>query len=197
MRSLEKQDVVRKVTVIKDMIWVDALNQCATLSKSRYYLRVDDDMFLHPRAVGYYVRRLGKIKRAGVYECKLWEDWTNKPAGSLKAYNTKVAKSIGFRPSKLGKVDKVFSRDLQKTKYNRVKDKSMIGLHTLASAADQKKYRALWRDKNAKISAEEFAKTFDNLIHHTDMTLDEQYEVLGRIPKINRKYKTFFHEYLK
>ena len=197
IKSLEAQSEKRKITVVGDMLWIDALNECVKLSKSDFYLRVDDDMFLHPHAVAYYLQQVRKVKKLGVYECKFWEDWSNKPAGSLKAYCTKVIKRVGFRPSKLGKVDKNFTHDLGATKFQRVKDKSMIGLHACASIKDQKRYRSLWRDKNSKISKEEFVTTFDNIIHKCTKTLKEQYAILQKIPRLNKQYKTGYHKFIR
>lgn len=197
LKALESQSVPIKVTVISDMVWVDALRKCVELSESSFYLRVDDDMFLHKHAVAYYLYMLRKTRRVGVYECKFWEDWSGKPAGSLKAYKTKVVKQLGFHPSKLGKVDKTFSKSLEKTKYQRVKDPSMIGLHALGSVEDQKRYRSLWRDKNATISRDEFAKTFDNIIHPNFTDLENQYSKLSKIPRINKKYNTRYYKFLK
>lgn len=195
-KSVENQTVKRPVTVIRDMLWIDALNECKNRSKSKYYLRVDDDMFLHPKAVEYYLHILSSARKCGVYECKLWEDWTNKPAGNLKAYNTRVVKRVGFRPNHLGKVDKNFYIDLKKTKYIRVKDRSMIGLHACPSISDQKKYRKLWRDHNAKISRREFSKTFDNIIHTFNKSVERQYKDIRRLKKINRRYGTSFCKFI-
>lgn len=198
MQSIEQQSSKRPVTVIRDMPWVDALNKCVELSKSDFYLRVDDDMFLHQNAVAYYLHKLSSKKAStmGVFECKLWEDWTNKPAGSLKAYNTRAVRKIGFRANHLGKVDKEFAKDIQNTKYIRVRDNSMIGLHACSSIEDQKKYRELWK-KGASISEAEFVKTFDNIIHKPKKSVADQFLDLKKIRRVNKNYKTDFFRFMK
>lgn len=192
MKSLNEQSQQRRITVIRDMKWVDALNQCSKLCKSEYFLRVDDDMALHPYAVAYYISRIPRLRKqkTGVYVCKLWEDWSNKPAGGLRLYRHDITTKIKFRPSKLGKVDKVFRDDLQKHGWRQVKDQSVVGLHLLGSEEDQQKYRKLWRDKNAHISRKEFRHTFDNLIHPVRKSLSRQYAVLKKIRRLNKKYGT-------
>ena len=198
LKSAREQTVDISVTVIRNMKWIDALNQCLSESKSRFYFRVDDDVFLHPMAVEYYQYCLQNGKKTwGVYECKLWEDWTHKPAGSLKAYNTEIAREIGFHPNRFGKVDKVFSADLPKHGCKRVKDNSMVGLHSCATVDDQKRYRKLWRDNNASVDKNIFSKTFDNIIHIPHKTVQEQYNDIGKLKVINRKYKTNFFKLLK
>lgn len=195
IRSLESQSTKRPVTVIRDMQWIDALYKCVNLSESSFYIRVDDDMFLHRDAVAYYLHILNG-NDVGVYECKLWEDWTNKAAGSLKAYNTKVVRKIGFRTNRLGKVDKVFTQDLKKTKYKRIKDNSMVGLHACSSVEDQKRYRQLWRE-TASISKSAFAKTFDNIIHPPQKVVADQFSDLRKIRQVNKKKRTKFFYFIK
>ena len=198
LKSIEYQTLTVPVTVIRNMKWLDALNECLATSNSKFYLRVDDDMFLHPKAIEYYNYCLRKpIKSLGIYECKLWEDWSHKPAGSLKAYKTKVTRKIGFKANHLGKVDKVFSKEIVKYNYRRIRDKSMIGLHACSTIEDQKKYRNLWKKRNTKISSSDFEKTFDNIIHTPHKPVADQYKDIKKLKKINRKYATRFYNLLK
>ena len=187
MKSLDDQTVKKRITVISNMKWVDALNECAKKCKSEYFLRIDDDMVLHRSAVSYLCSRIPRCRKrcCGVYVCKLWEDWSNKPAGGIRMYHTGMTRKIGFRPSKLGKVDKVFRSDLEKKKWGQIKDFSIVGLHMLGCKEDQVKYRNLWR-KNAKISKREFKGTFDNIIHPEFKSLPKQYAALRKIRRLNR-----------
>lgn len=198
MKHLEKQTTQRKITVIKDMKWVDALNKCVDLCKSEFFLRVDDDMILHKHSLSYYLSRIKhtKKKKGGIYVCKLWEDWSRKPAGGLRMYSTAVTKKLRFKASRLGKVDKVFKNRLDKIGYKQIKDPSLVGLHVLADRMDQKKYRRLWRNNNATISKAEFANTFDNKIHSQRQSIPNQCKVLQEIPRLNKKYKGKFASFI-
>jgi len=124
MRSIEEQSVHRKVTVIRDMLWVDALNECANKCQSSYYLRVDDDMVLHKCCVAYYLTRIrvAERKNGGVVVCRLWEDWSKKPVHGLRMYSRKAAKKLTFEASRLGKVDKVFHQRLGKIGKRQIRD---------------------------------------------------------------------------
>jgi len=197
LKSLEDQTVKRRISVISDMKWVDALNNCVDRCKSEFFLRIDDDMALHKSAVSYFCSRIPKIRkrRYGVYACKLWEDWSNKPAGGIRMYHTKMSSKIRFRPSKLGKVDKVFRGDLERHGWKQKKDPSIVGLHMLGSREDQIKYRNLWRDSNSKLSRKEFKGTFDNIIHPEYKNLPQQYSALKKIRRLNKKFDN--QKYLK
>ena len=191
LKSIKKQTVNVKVTVVRDMKWVDALNKCARLSDCSFYLRIDDDMALHERAVEFYAQQLKLMssRKVAWFQCKLWEDWSGKPAGSLKAYSSYITKKHKFKCSKLGKVDKLMFKKYSKIGFKIKKDnKSIVGLHMLADEDDQALYRSLWRDKNSFITAEKFSNTFDNKIHNFSVSLKDQYDLLCKIRRIN-KYK--------
>lgn len=198
MRSIAEQTIQLKVTVIRDMKWVDALNECLKRCSADYFLRIDDDMILHKYAVAYYLSKVSRMRRKGrgLYICRLWEDWSSKPVNGLRMYSTEVARKIGFRASELGKVDKIFHKELTNRKIRQIKDESIIGLHALANEQDQIKYRNLWRDKNASISADDFANTFDNKIHSSSDNIDKQYVILNKIRKLNSKYKTNYLNFI-
>jgi hypothetical protein len=144
LKSLTEQSIDRKFTVLRDMVWVDALNQCLELCHSDFYIRIDDDMFLHPHFFAYcsYIIEKASVK-FGVRSFKLWEDWSNRPGGYIKLYKTAVAKKVGFKVNKLGKADKPFFATLRKTKYTHIKDASLVGLHACGNRKDQLRYRKL------------------------------------------------------
>jgi len=107
-RSLKEQTFKNlKITVIRDRKWIDAVNECLSKCSSTFFIRVDDDMFLHPYCVEYMYHQAKRInqRRIAAYSCKLWEDWAGKIAGSVKVYHKKnvVSKLGKFRVNKLGK----------------------------------------------------------------------------------------------
>lgn len=197
LKSIESQSMSINLTIVRNMKWVDALNECVKLCKSKYFIRIDDDMFLHKYAFAFYLakaKRLLDRKKVGVYVCRLWEEWSKKPVNGLRMYSLDVAQKISFIPSKLGKVDKVFRNSLLKIGMVEEKNPSMVGIHALNDREDQVRYRNLWRDNNSRLSHERFEKTFDNIIHNENISLDRQYFLLNRIRKINSSYNT---EYVK
>ena len=84
-----------------------------------------------------------------------------------------------------------------KSGYKRKKDNSMVGLHACSTVEDQKKYRDLWKKDNITISSDDFAKTFDNIIHTSDKTVEDQYKDINKLKKMNRRYATRFYSMLK
>ena len=191
LQSAQNQIGEFPVHVIRDMKWVDALNKCLDICQSPFYLRVDDDMFIHPLCVKYMLDKAKKTKSIGAYICRLWEDWSGRSGGYIKLYKTKAAKKIRFRANKLGKVDKPFFKDMAKTKYKSVKDKSLVGLHACGTIEDEKKYRQLWLKDNAKVFYKE-PKELDRARKKYKKTVKQQYELISKLKDKNKKYKTKF-----
>lgn len=187
--SIQKQSMPLKLTMVRDRKWVDSLRYCAKHVKSEFFIRIDDDMMLHPHAFAFFLKAVPKIKRnVGVYVCRLWEDWSQKPIKGIRMYRSSAVRAVGFHPNKLGKVDKVFRRDLRKIGKKELCNDGIVGIHALANEKDQVHYRDLWRDQNVKVNKAEFAKTFDNLIHKSRRTVQEQYELIKKIPKLDRTH---------
>ena len=196
LKSLENQTPKLKVTVLRDMKWVDALNECLSICSSDFYIRVDDDMFLHPSCVEYMLKKAKKRKTLGVYICRLWEDWSRRPGGYVKLYKTRVARKIRFRVNRLGKVDKPFFKDLRRTNYKGIKDKSLVGLHACGNREDEAHYRKLWLTQNATTHYDE-PKELDRARKRYKKTIAQQYDLLKILKKKNKKYKTKFYGYTK
>lgn len=197
MDSIEKQSVHRKVTVIRNLPWIEALKECMKQSQSAFYMRIDDDMVLHKHVVAYYS---SKIKQSlkykhGIYVCKLWEDWSKKAAGGLRMYSTKVARKIDFRPNKLGKVDKPFRADMQKIGFSERKDSSIVGLHMINSEETQERLRELWRKQAS--SNKMFSASFDNLIHPYYLPIEQQYKKLKKIESMNKKRRSSYFNFME
>ena len=85
--------------------WLLANKRLLERVKTTHFIRVDDDMFLHPRAVEFMVDTMpGK---SIMHRGKLYEHYSKMVAGRVKIYNTDKVKSIGgFRANKLGKIDR-------------------------------------------------------------------------------------------
>ncbi|MFC1739654.1 glycosyltransferase family A protein [Planctomycetota bacterium] len=148
-------------TVIKDILWVDANNKILQDCKSKFFLRVDDDMILHPEALGYmYQKMLTAIEKIEpiYFIWKLWDTLQNKQKNGVKAYDWSKTKSIGFRTDYeyekqrygfiRGKIDKVFKIDAEKLFKNKkrqhfAKYPCVVGIHAFASLEEQLKYRKL------------------------------------------------------
>ena len=144
--ALMQQSMKFKITVIKNMNWVDALNKCLKICTSTHYLRCDDDFILHPLAIEFMWERCRQNKNAAFCVAKLWEDWTKKPVNGIKIYNKDIVLKLGgFSANHLGKVDKIFKKRLDRSKYSSSGcGKSVVGLHTCGEWEEQLRYEALW-----------------------------------------------------
>ena len=200
IKSIESQSVNIPVTIIRDMKWIDAVNECVSKCKSRFYFRIDDDMILHPLCFEYMHYMATSLKRKSLkkmsaYACKLWEDWTNRAAGSLKMYQTPIVQRMGgFRVNKLGKIDKTFNADSAKHGHIIAKDNSMVGIHALGEFTEQMRYRELWL-KNSKANVK--PRWYMDAQKRYGKNIEEQYNLIGSLYSRNRKRKTGFGRYIR
>jgi len=194
LKSAENQDIDVKITVIRNMKWVDALRQCLQECQSTYYLRQDDDMFIHPFCVRYLLQKAKKVRNLCAYIGKLWEDWSGRPGGNIKLYKTEPTRRIGFTTNKLGKVDKPFFRKVAKTKYRAIKDKSLVGLHACGTRKDEAHYKRLWLKNNARVYYDE-PKELDRARKRYKKNIEQQYQLLNILKNKNKKYG--FYKYIK
>lgn len=195
MRSLEEQTLSLKITVVRDMKWVEALNKCLEMSQSDYFVRCDDDHFLHPRALEFMWKNVQSIReKMAMYYCKLWEDWSNHPGGGVKLYHTARVREIGgFHANKYGKVDKVFKKQVQKSKYVLGACNGLLGVHAVAPIEEQIRYEKLWLSQASK----KYRKPATNTANYKK-TVQEQFEMrIGKVEKVNERRKTDFHRFLK
>jgi len=197
IRSLEEQDKKIKITVIRDMKWVDAVNECIKLCESPYFVRVDDDMFLHPLCISYMHEMISKKKKKiCAYSYRLWEDWQNKIAGRVKVYNKSLVKRMGgFTANKFGKIDKNFSAVAHKRKFRIRKDSSIVGIHACGSWAEQQRYREIWATENATVRLIRPKKYLRSQKKYKK-ELDTQYSILRKLKKKNKQMKTNFYAFM-
>lgn len=144
------------VHVIRDKSWVEANNLALETVNTPCFMRVDDDMFLHPKALAFMLSGYGgAIAHTG----KLYEHYTRRVAGKVKLYNIAKVRAIGgFRPNVLGKIDRTFERDA-KSKCHRITtaDKfGPVGLHACGEWEEQLEYEKMWGYK--KSTREEMKK---------------------------------------
>jgi hypothetical protein len=186
------------MTLIKNMSIDAAMNKCAQLSTSPFFLKVDDDMFLHPKTVAFYKHMLTHVRfsKAGednlaLFTCHLWECWKSRIVRCIKAYNTSIAREIGFRRDRRGKIDFTFRKAAASKNYRMINDKSIVAIHALRHLEDQKVYRDVWIQNSQAASPEQFAKWDKDqyMIFKKDIPYSDQYKKIARILIQNREYR--------
>lgn len=200
-KALQEQSVSIKITVIRDMKWIDAVNKCVKLCKSRFFIRVDDDMFLHPLYVEYVYNKIinyKRINRLAAYTCKLWEDWQSYIAGTVKVYQTARIKDMnGFRANIMGKIDKPFEADRRKKNFIVIKDdRSVVGVHGMGTWEEQENYRSLWLKNNSKIKYSR-PKSYLRSQRKYKKTPYEQYLLAKNLRKLNKRNRSGFWKFMK
>jgi len=197
LKSLEGQYPAIKITVIRDMLWVDAVNKCVKMCKSRFFIRVDDDMFLHPLCVEYMYNKAARFpKRLASYNCTLLEDWQHKVSGFVKVYQRDtVQKMGGFHINKFGKIDKPFNISAKEHKRIIKKDNSIVGIHACVPWEEQKKYRVLWRT-NSKTELRR-SKSYIVAQKTYRKSMEDQYALINKLRSKNKRRKSGFFYFLK
>ena len=175
-KALRQQTARCKIHVIRNMPWVEANNHALEVVKAPLMLRVDDDMFLHPRALEFLLQtmRCSSVMHRG----KLYEPHTRRIAGRTKIYRVEAVKAIGgFRANRLGKIDRMFERDAGADNITIADKRTPVGIHSCPPWREQRKYEALWGHKKSTRMAMKLFR----------MPLRAQYDM--RIWKIERTAK--------
>ena len=172
LKALEEQSLKIPIVTIRDMNWVEANNLALETCPTDLMIRVDDDMFLHPRAVEFM---LETYSSKPMHRGKLYEPHTKRIAGRVKIYNCGQCREAGgFRANRLGKIDRIFERTIGHDNISIGDKQCPIGIHSCPSWAEQLRYERLWGHRK---STREQMKRFR-------ISLEEQYDM--RIWKIER-----------
>lgn len=201
VKSLQRQDNVKfNFHIIKNMKWIDACYTCLNYSDAPLYLRLDDDMILHPRTIEFfdYFTKAKMCDDAVIYCLKLWEPWNNRLCNKVKVYVRKLTKEVGFEIDSRGKVDKIFKKRAQNKSYKIIGDKtSAIGVHAACSFDDNYRYsqlRSEINDPTFKIRHKEIIY-LDKVLKKTP--LDKQLEMANKsLYKLNKKTDTWFARFI-
>ncbi len=180
IRSLEEQSEPCKITVVRNKGILEAMQYCLTHSKSHFFLKVDDDMFLHPRVVEFYSIFLESHPDACMYACNLWEYWTKRVIECLKAYNTERSTKVGFKKDGIGRIDYLFLKNLERNGFAYAVDaKSVVAVHALRSMQEQSKYFGQWPRHGGKIR------------RHVESNAS-QYQKVAKLNSLNKSRKSKF-----
>ena len=141
VRSLDADYIL-----IKNKDFTVALTECIDTCKTKFFLVLDDDMFLHPKALKYITDVITKAtKSAGVFFWYLWEDYTQTIRQSVHVYRTEAIKSIGgFTFDSYSKTCVATLKALTDSNWNIHEDKSVIAIHARGTLEETIKYNDLW-----------------------------------------------------
>tara|TARA_Y100000034_G_scaffold92333_1_gene111576 strand:- start:21803 stop:22486 length:684 start_codon:yes stop_codon:yes gene_type:complete len=198
-KSVEQQSIKLPIKVIEGMSFVDANNKALKDCRSQFYFRIDDDFILNKHAFAFMYKTLKNHKKNDntiLYGCRLWEDFTKKVIKGLKVYNTSLTRKLGkFKANNLGKIDKIFKKRVDKSKFGSVQDRmSVVGIHACATWEEQLRYEQLWTN-NAKVKHK---KTTRASMKKYGKDLPYQYELSGDfLINVNKKRKSSFYKFLR
>jgi len=186
------------IVILRNMDWLDALNYCLEICETPLFLRVDDDMIVHPRAVAYMLDRSLQEKNLGAVYFYLWEDCTQRARQSIKVYSRDALRAIGGFKSdpKTGRVDARTNGPLEHAGYFMVEDKSIVALHVCGTWEEQERYEKLWSDMAIKAYHKPNRK--DVKMYCLSHTLEDEFALRTTfLTDLNRKLSTDFSKWLK
>jgi len=195
---LEQQNVKIKHYIHKDMSWIDANRKILDVCSTPYFLRIDDDMLMHPRCIEFMSQSIdGQKDNIAMRQWMLWEPYTSKSRKGIKIYNTSIAREIGFRINHLGKIDKPFFQDLKKTRYIVKVDPDVVAIHACSDHAEHIKY-AVMRGEDKGKNFEKKRKELKNTISSFNKSIEYQYNMAtDYVEKYNDNNNTNFHRFLR
>lgn len=197
----EQKNVVFDLKIIENEKWIDACNKCLNNSVFPFYIRVDDDMFLHNRAIEFFSHLMenGDCSNKVIINCKLWEPGRKRVISGIKMYNRALTKKTGFKLDKRGKVDKLFRKKSAKLGFSYSGNKnSVIGIHAACSLAENMKYVKLRGENNDKTFSDKIKdlKALDKASRV--LTFEKQVDLLyTEVLKENNRLKSRFNNFIK
>jgi hypothetical protein len=197
-RSIKSQDGVKfRSIIIRDMGWQAAHEKMLDMSESKFILRVDDDMLLHPFALNFMYTCVQKQSdNIALRGWRLWEPWSNKVCKGIKVYNASIAKKIGFHLDHLGKIDKPFTVNAKKQGYEIKYTRDVIAIHACGDFKEHLRYWGI-RGEAAGDNFKAKKKWAKKLIKDFPMSLQEQYDLTGNfLPQFNHNRGTLFGNFL-
>lgn len=202
-RAIKEQvGVLVNVHVVEGMKWVEANNHCLTKSAAGFFLRVDDDMILHPKAVLFIsqqydgLRKKGR-KRLAMKFWKLWEPWRHQPVNAIKLYNRRIVRKLGgFKANRFGKIDAAFKEQVNNSRYSIKANRSMIGIHACGTAEENIEYAKMRGEHKSKDFKKKSKRLAKDIGRYTE-TVEYQYRMATewRLENINKRYRTDFYRF--
>jgi len=127
----------------------DASNDMAKHCDASFFIRVDDDMYLHPQALAYVARVCSMQPAAPMVAFRLYDtalktaDW----CGTVKAYSTEICKDYTFEDPGDWSMDLRFMRYLGGNSMQWQLDESVLGVHANLPKAEYGPYMKKTRER--------------------------------------------------
>lgn len=198
IRNIENQKSKFRFEIIRDMSWLDANIEITKRCTAPFFVRVDDDMILHSRAIEFMFAKIQEqSNKVAMRGWRLWEPFSDKVIKGIKVYNLEAVEKIRFRLNDLGKIDKCFNVDSRQKGYVLKWHDDVLGIHSCAGLKENMKYIKM-RGENQAGGFKDKKKWLVDTLKNFRMTLDEQASLAsGFIEKKNKKKNTDFSRYIE
>jgi len=200
LKCLAAQTYANIACVYIDIESADATNDIVQNTTAPFFLRVDDDMYLHKKAVAYINEVCRDNKHSPMLAFKLYDTAlaSSSWCGTVKAYNTDVCRNYVFTDNGDWSLDHNFVTYLRQQNCKYYEDASVVGLHAHLAKADTEVY--LKKLKNKYPSVERWYGTykFDKRVTGYNGSPSKQYEAHTRlIEKDNLMRGTDFNLFMR
>ena len=176
----------------------DASNDMVKHADSAFFLRVDDDMYLHKAALAYVKRVCEQNKESPMIAFKLYdtaietEDW----CGTVKAYNTAFCRNYTFEDPGDWSMDVRFMAYLQQNSLQFIMDDSVLGLHANIPQRENSIYLRNALQRYPKL-VDYGGYKFSPAVLAFDSSVAKQYEAGNRlVTRVNKQNDTNFSRYM-
>ena len=144
IKSIEQQSVPITTHLFAYKELPDITNHACKTCKKDFFLRVDEDMFLHPRAVefiSYVCKKVVKNEpNVPMIPFMVYDVDSGKPIQSVKLYHTKIAKLHRFNDPGTWSMDNNFIYFLRDMCLHWKMESSVVAIHASIPKAERDKY---------------------------------------------------------
>jgi hypothetical protein len=194
LKSLEEQTLKPNIHIIRDMTMIDGMNHIVESSKiKRHFLKVDDDFIFHSQAIDYIQNYKEWPERVSMRFWHLYDVAVEKKIESIKIYDKKACRRIGFSVNRSGRIDHNFLLRSRGKGFRCQKDMSVIALHACSPKKEQLEYERLWREQ---APSKTHNKPHRGKMLSCSVSLDKQYENRDKWVADNNGVKHSFGQFI-
>jgi hypothetical protein len=192
LKALEEQTLSVPSCVYLNVESADATNDIVKNCDCNYFLRLDDDMFLHPAALEYLQYKCSELATEAMVAFRLYDTvfQTAKWCGTVKLYNTEACRNYVFEDPGDWSLDIRFMRYLEKNNMPWVQCDSVLGVHANIPRKEREGYLAKTLKRYPALAKGGLYK-FDNKFNVFNYPAEKQYKHTKALTESANDYQGF------
>jgi len=176
LKALESQSRSVASCLYLNVESADATNDMVKNCDCKFFLRLDDDMFLHPAALEYLHSVCAELDTEAMVAFRLHDTVFNtaKWCGTVKLYNTEVCRNYIFEDPGDWSLDLRFMHYLEKNNREWVQRDSVLGVHGNVPSRERATYLAKTLERYPDMARGGLYK-FDSRFNNFNYSAEKQY----------------------